>query len=385
MAGENTLTGLIPTIYSALNIVSREMVGMVPAVFKDAKAIGASKDQTISVPIVPAMTSADITPAATGPDPSGVAVDKVDMTISKEKSVTFPWNGNEQMGLAANGIGGVDPLLADEFAEAIRVIVNEIEVDLAVAAYQFACRAHGTAGTTPFGSTPKLGDGADVLQILEDNGAPVTDLHLVLNSAAVANLRKLTQLTNVNESGGNEMLRRGILGDLFGMSVGQSAGIGVHTKGTGASYLTNEALAVGETAIDVDTGTGTIVAGDILTFADEAVAVKYAVNAALAAGTLSIGKPGMRNAVLEDKAVTVGANYTYNLAFHRKAIALLARVPAMPQGGDAADDVMNIVDPKSGIALQVAVYRQRRRVVYEVGAAWGVKGIKSEHIAILLG
>ena len=57
----------------------------------------------------------------------------------------------------------------------------------------------------------------------------------------------------------------------------------------------------------------------------------------------------------------------------------------MPEGGDAADDVMIVTDPVSGISFQIALYRQYRQVHFEVGLAWGYAAIKPAHMAILLG
>ena len=43
----NTLTSLIPELYTNLDVVSRELVGLIPAVTLDAVASRAAKDATV--------------------------------------------------------------------------------------------------------------------------------------------------------------------------------------------------------------------------------------------------------------------------------------------------------------------------------------------------
>jgi hypothetical protein len=178
----------------------------------------------------------------------------------------------------------------------------------------------------------------------------------------------------------------------MGYQIGNSAGLTLHTKGTGTSYQLNGVHALGATTLAVDTGANTLIAGDILTIANgtPADANKYVVNTTLSAGNLAIGGPGLRSAHVDNDAVTIGNNYTANVAFHRNAIHLITRAPAMPvdEAGnaiDAADDVMTVVDPVTGLAFQVALYRMYRRVRYEIGIAWGYKVVKSDFIATNLG
>ena len=380
----NTLTGLIPTIYEAKDVVLRELTGFIPAVTMDASGEQAAKDQNITYPVVPAASAGNITPAATGPDPADQTQGYASMTISKSRSVTFHWNGEEQKALG----GMYNKILLDQFAQAMRTLVNEVEADLA-ALYIYASRAYGTAGTAPFGTN--LDEAAQILKILLDNGAPASDLQLVLNTTAGAKLRTLAQLNKANEAGGDELLRRGVLLELFGMMIRESAQTKTHTAGTASGYLADltAGYAAGSTTVHVDTGTGTILAGDVLTNTKTGRDTnKYIIKTGFAGdgdGDIVLANPGNKVAWVNNDPVAVGAAYAANLAFSRSAIHLLMRAPAMPEGGDAADDVTVIQDEKTGVAFQVALYRQYRRIALEVGLAWGVKAVKPEAIAILLG
>jgi hypothetical protein len=100
---------------------------------------------------------------------------------------------------------------------------------------------------------------------------------------------------------------------------------------------------------------------------------------------LAIGAPGSRAVEADNDAVTVGNNYTPNMAFDRSAVVFASRMPAMPEGGDMAADTYQLVDDKTGLAFEVALYKQFLQNVIHVRAAWGQKAIKPNHIATLIG
>ena len=256
----------------------------------------------------------------------------------------IPWTG-EDIRHVNNG-SGFETIYGDQIRQAMRTLTNEIEVDLATAAYLGASRAFGTAGTTPFGSN--FDEVAELRKILVDNGAPMTDVTMVLNTAAGTKLRNLAQLQKANENGSTDLLRNGVLLDLQGIMLKESAGIQLPAIGGGSGYLVNNAggYAIGATAITVDTGSGTIVAGDVVTFAGDTN--KYVVASALAANVVTLAAPGLRKAAADNAAITVVAASTRNVVFHRNALELAIRAPAMPNGGDAAVDAMTIQDPYSG-------------------------------------
>lgn len=391
--GANTLTNLVPTIYESLDIVSREMVGFIPAVSRNSNGIErAALNQTIMVPIVPVNTLADNTPAVTAPNTGDQNIGNVSMTISRSKHAPIRWNGEEQRGQL--NAGTYHGTLRNQFAQAFRSLVNQIELDLFTTALQNASRAYGTPGTAPFGTAGDLSDAAQVRKILDDNGAPQSDLHLVLGSSAVANLRgKQSLLLKVNESGSNALLRQGSITDLpiegFGMH--NSAAITAQTKGTGSGYTSNTAgYAIGTTAITLITGTGTVLAGDSVTFAGDTN--KYVVAAGVAApGVITLAAPGLLQALPASAvAMTIGNTATPNIAFQRQAIQLVTRLPAMPIGPDGksmdmAVDTVIVTDPVTGISFEIAIYQGFLQMTFHVRLAWGYQAIKQNHISLLLG
>ncbi|GAA2867407.1 hypothetical protein GGQ99_001298 [Aminobacter niigataensis] len=380
----NTLTDLIPDLYEALDVISRELTGFIPAVSRSSSIARAALNENVLVPVTTAAASANNTPGVNAPDTGDSTVDNVPVTISKSKHVPVRWNGEETKGL--ENAGTFSSVQADRFYQAMRTLVNEIEADLWLEAYKRASRAYGTVGTTPFGTAADLTDFAGVLRILEENGTPTTDIQLALGHAAMGNLRgKQSGLFKVNEAGSSDMLRNGMTDRVMNMAIRHSHAVGMHAKGSGAAYVTSGATAPGVSNIALVTGTGTVLAGDVVSFAADA-ANKYVVGAGVAApGTIALNKPGALMTIPTANALTIGNSYTPNVAFARSAIVLATRAPAMPKGGDSADDVTQIVDPRTGLAFEVAVYRQFLQTVYHVRLAWGFRAIKSEHIALLAG
>ncbi len=383
--GANTLTNLIPELYSNLDVVSRELVGLIPSVTLDPSTSRAAVGQTVRTFVAPAASATDITPGATPPDEGDQTIGNGSLTITKARKVPIRWTGEEELSLAAGF--GAQQIRAQQIQQAFRTLANEMEADLA-ALHVYASRAAGTAGTTPFATANDYTPATLARQILVDNGSGESDLQLVVNTSAGANIRG--KQSAVDAAGTTSILRQGVLQDVGGMMLRESAQIVSFTKGTGAGATTNTAgYAVGAKAITLAAaGTGSILAGDVITFAGDTN--QYVVTTGDAstadAGTITLAAPGLRKALAASAvAITVVASSARNMAFRRSAIVLATRMPALPAQGDSAIDRTTVTDPRSGMSFEISVYAQYRRIYWEVAAAWGVKAVKPEHMALLLG
>lgn len=385
----NTLTGLIPDLYAALDVVSRELIGFIPAVTVDSSVNRAAVGQAVKVPVAPSSNSMiDITPAMSVPSAADQTIGSTSISITRSKAVPFSWEGNEQVGL--NSGAGYLTIRANQIAQAMRTLANAVELDLA-ALYATTSRAAGTVGTVPFVSNTAALSAAR--KILVDNGAPTSDLQLVIDTNAGANLQTLFNINSARDKASETLAGQGVLTMPSGVAIRESAQVYNPASGAMANATsTSAAFTVGQTVIPLATaGTGVVAAGDVITFANDTN--QYVVSAVSFAGanpasgdTITLAAPGLRKAQgVATRAITVLATSPRNMAFSRSAIVLATRMPERPQEGDMAIDVMTIQDPRSGLAFEVSMYPGYRKIRYEIALAWGVKNIKPEHTATLLG
>jgi hypothetical protein len=387
----NTLTNLIPDFYRALDVVSRELVGFIPAVARDSQADRTATGQTLRIPITPPnVAGGNNTPAMTIPTAANQTIGNVTLTITKNRFHPFSWSGEEQH--AMNQGPGYLTLAQDQIAQAIRALVNEMELDISTAAYRGASRAFGTVNTIPFNTAAgDFSDAAQTRKILDDNGAPISDRTLVINTTAGAALRGKQAQAHI--AGETTLQRQGVLFDVNGFAIRESGQIVTHTAGALSGGNTTGALTVGQTVLPLKnaTGTGAAVAGDVITLANDTH--KYVVASVSQAGadpatgdTITIAAPGIRVAQgSADRLITMIATGPRNVAFSRNAILFATRLPMTPAGGDLAIDTQTVVDPRSGMVFEVALYPGFLMNTYHVRAAWGVTVIKPEHTAVLLG
>ncbi len=342
----NTLTAIAPALYSDGRIVPRERVGFVQSVTTDFNDQGAAKGDTVKITVAPTMSTGTYTPAQTFAAGTDSIPTTLSLTLSQSKEVTWNLTAEEEKSLMNSGVA--QDYAAQRVKQAIRAMVNGIESYVGTVADVGCSRGYGTATTTPFGTAANLTDSAAMFKILEDNGAALDNgLSLVLDTTAGANIRGVqTNLFKANEAGSAELLRRGVLGSIHGFDLRESAGVALHTAGGGTSYVVNGSHAVGATSIVVKTGSGTILAGDVVSINS----VKYVVKTGVAApGTMVIQEPGLLATASDSDTVTITATHRANIALHKSAIALVARPALQPVSSNC--EQMVVSDEVTGLSF----------------------------------
>jgi len=380
----NVLTALAPVLYTAAQVVSNEPYACLKGITTSYDDKSVAKGDTVYVPIAPVRALTDFTPAAITTQGDDSTPTNVGVQITFAKKASWYLTG-EQVQSLENGGDNAKEMARQWLLQGMRSLRNYAEADAAAQIKSGASRAYGTAGTNPFATD--LSGLTNMYKILKDNGAPMADLQLVIDTTAALSLRNQQIIQMAYQAGGDSERRSGNFLEQFGFNIQESAGIVSHTKGTGTLYVFNGAHALGAQAITAKTGSGTIVAGDILAAQNDANN-KYVANGVAgtsvltAPGTFNIGRPGLKVAHVDAETITVGNNYTPNLAFERTAVMGVFRPPYMPENPTITQMKISDASGLTFLLCEIAQYGQRS---WELHLAGGTKVVQGEHVGILLG
>jgi len=166
--------------WEAVENLSRETVGFIPAAYKSTSANKVKFGQEIQIPygIVGDMVDTPIGFAVPTAQTNTDSLGYVSLVINKRKTVPIDIDGEDEAGLATTGTEA--DVRRDQFSEAFRKIANAMEADMASAAILGSSRAVGTAGTSPFNTAGDFTTFALAQDVLDHNGASPSDRVMIL-------------------------------------------------------------------------------------------------------------------------------------------------------------------------------------------------------------
>ena len=374
------LTPFIGILYSALEDANQEATGFIRAATKNMEASRVAKGQMVYAPVGNVSDPKEIVPGAAPASVDNPDIGQVGITIEHEESVSVNLTGNESLGMDVTGT--YDSVTKALFSDAIRKLNNRIEKYMSDKVVGGASRGFGDGSTAPFQDADSLNDLAQLALILDENGCPEDGRNFVMTNTAMAALRAKSMLNNAYKLGSEEFIRYGYTDPVLGFRMWRSGGLKKRVASTGTGFLAAEEYKVGATELQLDTGTGTIKPGDGIKFGD----VTYIVNSETdGPGIVTLGRPGLVADVANDAPGTLVTGFTPCAAFHTDAVHLATRAPAIPKGfGDSADDRFMLVSESTGLVYEVALYKQYKQVILEIGIAFGASVMNSSNVAVLL-
>jgi len=364
----NTLTTFMPKLLAQGLMALRENAIMPKLVNLDYGTLAQEKGAVINIPIPSEITAGDVTPAAVPPGATDIVPTETTLTLDQWKKADFHMNDQDLKEIMDGSI----PLQA---AEAIKAIVNVVDAAI-LGTYIKVYGYEGTAGTTPFASDVTAATAAR--KRLFNQLAPPGDRRFVMDTDCEANALGLRAFQDMSFSGSNQGLIEGNTGRKLGFDWAMDQNIPTHTAGTASGATADgSTYAVGvKTIVMANAGTGTIVEGDVITFAGDSQ--PYAIstgdaNVASGAGSI-VFEPGLKVEISSAVAITVKEDHVVNLAFHRDAFAFASRPLLDTQGlGNA---IMAATDPVSGLSLRLEVSREYKRTNYCFDILYGCECIR---------
>ena len=378
MANSNSLTNVIPQILAQGLLALREMAIMPRLVNRKYEEDAGAKGSTIDIPIPSAITAAAVTHNNTVPDRTGFTPTNVTIALDQWYEAAFFMSDKDFL----EAQNGTTP---GQASEAIKALANNVD-DAILAQYVNVYGYAGVAATTPFATDTT--EFLSARKVLFNQLAPASPRRVVLDTDAEANALALRAFQDNSWRGDNQGIMEAQIGHKLGSDWFVDQNIPTHTAGTGASATTDATgYALGLKTITLaSAGSGTILAGDIITFAGDTqtYTITTGDNDVSNAGTISF-EPGLQVVIAASTtALTLKATHVVNFAFQQDAFAFVNRPFASsdPMGlGQFSSDV----DPVSGLSLRLEASRLYKRTDFSFDLLYGVQTVRPEFAVRLAG
>ena len=378
----DSLDPIIPTVQAAFSQATRGIVGFVGGANVNgdlAERVRVGQDIVWGEPVVG--EPGDATPGSTGPREGSLGALAHTIKIERQRNVPIPVTGDQFKAMQGN----IYPFLQEAFVKAIRKLIDEMDAYAGKKLLIGASTALTTPNPEPFlmGTEQNMMDFALLKKAIRINGYQPNGFHLVAGPVPMLNLEgQNPQLFRANEFGSDELSRWGKLTTIQGFSIGAVTEFPAIESGTANGYAVNGDHAAGVSEVAVKTGSGTFKAGTIVMFSPDYVN-RYVVAEDLSGpGVLKLNSP-LKKAVSSNALVALPNLPPSVVAYDKNALKILARPPAVPDGGDAAIDSMVFQDKVSKLVVEVALYKQYLQQVYDVRIAYGAKVSDSEAVVLL--
>ena len=348
-------------------------------IYKDySEAFEVGKGATVQVrkPVVLTASEFDSSIGTTAQD---VKEESVEVTLDKLATVDVEFGAIQR----ATNVDDLQRLFIEPAMTALAEKINSDGLNL----YKDIKNTVGTAGTTPDG----LDDFANAAKVLDDNKVPTALRKGVWDSAAMAKFRQIGDIVNAEKSGATEALRRGSIGDIFGIDnymaqgVKTSGGTAIEVGGTAATgakiktaVTDDDDIVLVSNASASGTLTGAVKAGDIVVIGGKNYIVKS--DATASSNELAITLTENITVAANTAASVVTANVN-NLVFHENAFAFVTRPLAAPAGVESYTTSYN------GISLRVTrgYDMQYKKEILSMDVLYGYKTMYPEMAVRVLG
>lgn len=370
----NTLTNVMPKILARGLLCLRQVVLMPRAINSHYSEEAAKKGDVVNIPKSRARTPTAVTPAATPPAAADSNFDNTTLTLDQWYHDDCRLDDKELFQIEKDA-----HFLPMQMAEIFKGLANQVNRQI-FGLYKGVYGYVGTAGTTPF--TSDVTAATNARKVLNQQLAPRTSRTAMINHDAEALALALAAFRDVSQSGKDTPVIDGQMGRFFGIDWNAEDDVPTHTAGTCTGLLVNNGAgyAIGSSTITTDTGSGTVLAGDIVTIAGHTQT--YAIVSSVGGGTVTsiVISPPLVAAIADNAAITLKATHVVNLVFQQDAFGFATR----PLASSVVDNeltgsrMMTMTDEKSGLSIRLEVMRQYKQTVWDFDILWGSALVRPE-------